>query len=107
MGTPRIVAIGTAVPRPRFDQAQLLALAGYEDPVRQRFFLRSGIEDRHLYMDAEHPRADEDVDYLQAGELEKARERLAKLQRLCPSGCPEYDDLKKAIGAYQSAKKKS
>ena len=45
--------------------------------------------------------------YLQIGELEKARERLAKLQNLCPSGCPEYDDLKKAIETYQSAQKKS
>lgn len=45
--------------------------------------------------------------YLQTGEVEKARERLAKLQSLCPSGCSEYDDLKKAIEAYQSAQKKS
>lgn len=45
--------------------------------------------------------------YLQTGEFEKARERLAKLQGLCPSGCPEYEDLKKAIEAYQSAQKKS
>ena len=45
--------------------------------------------------------------YLQTGELEKAREWLAKLQSLCPSGCPEYDDLKKAVEAYESAQKKS
>ncbi len=45
--------------------------------------------------------------YLKTGELEKARERLAKLQSICPGGCAEYDDLKKAIEAYQSAQKKS
>jgi Tfp pilus assembly protein PilF len=45
--------------------------------------------------------------YVMTGELGKARERLAKLQSLCPRGCGEYDDLKKAIEAYQSAQKKS
>ena len=45
--------------------------------------------------------------YLKTGELEKARERLAKLQRLCPRGCPEYDDLKKAVEAYELAQKKN
>lgn len=45
--------------------------------------------------------------YLMTGELEKAKERLAKLQNLCPRGCEEYDDLKKAIETYQSAQKKS
>jgi len=45
--------------------------------------------------------------YLKTGDLEKARERLAKLQSLCPSGCSEYDDLKKAVGAYPSAPKKT
>lgn len=44
--------------------------------------------------------------YLMTGELGKARERLAKLQNLCPQGCPEYDDLKKAVEAYPSAQKK-
>jgi polyketide synthase Type III len=63
---PRILAVGTAVPPTRFSQADLLALAGYADPVRRSFFLRSGIEGRHLHMDAAHPRADEDVDELAA-----------------------------------------
>ena len=44
--------------------------------------------------------------YLKTGELEKAREQLSKLQSLCPGGCEEYDDLKKAVGAYQPAQKK-
>ncbi len=44
--------------------------------------------------------------YLMTGELEKARERLAKLQDLCPRGCAEYEDLKKAVEAYQSVQKK-
>ena len=44
--------------------------------------------------------------YLKTGNLEKAREQLSKLQSLCPGGCEEYDDLKKAVGAYQTAQKK-
>ena len=45
--------------------------------------------------------------YLKTGELGKAWERLAKLESLCPRGCSEYDDLKKAVEAYQSAQKKN
>ena len=45
--------------------------------------------------------------YLKTGDLDKARERLSKLQSLCPAGCSEYDDLKKAVGAYQPAQKKT
>ena len=43
--------------------------------------------------------------YLDLGDLDKAREQLAKLQSLCPTGCPEYDDLSKAVGAFQAKKK--
>jgi predicted naringenin-chalcone synthase len=49
-----------------FDQSTLLGLAGYTDQVRQGFFLRSEIEARHLYINDERPRADEDVDELTA-----------------------------------------
>jgi len=66
MTPPRILALGTAVPPTRFDQAELLALAGYDDPQRRGFFLRSGIEGRHLYMDPARARADEGVDELTA-----------------------------------------
>lgn len=45
--------------------------------------------------------------YVMTGELGKAKERLAKLQSLCPRGCEEYDDLRKSIDAHQSAQRKS
>lgn len=45
--------------------------------------------------------------YLKLGDPEKARQQLAKLRSVCPSGCPEYNDLKKAVDAYQTAQKKS
>src|SRR6266446_9286264 len=53
MGTPRIVAVSTATPRHRFDQATLLRMAGYEDPRRAGFFANSEIDGRHLYLDPE------------------------------------------------------
>jgi len=38
--------------------------------------------------------------YLMTGEPGKAKNQLAKLQSLCPRGCEEYEDLKKAVEAY-------
>ena len=35
--------------------------------------------------------------YMEIGQPEKAKENLAKLQRLCPTGCEELDDLKEAV----------
>ena len=43
--------------------------------------------------------------YLKLGDQEKARQHLAKLQSVCPTGCSEYDDLKKAVEVYQAAHK--
>jgi tetratricopeptide (TPR) repeat protein len=35
--------------------------------------------------------------YVELGQVAKAKENLAKLATLCPSGCEERDDLEKAI----------
>jgi Flp pilus assembly protein TadD len=35
--------------------------------------------------------------YVETGNLDKAKEQLAALQRLCPDGCEEREDLQKAI----------
>jgi Flp pilus assembly protein TadD len=35
--------------------------------------------------------------YVETGNLDKANEQLAALQRLCPDGCEEREDLQKAI----------
>jgi Tfp pilus assembly protein PilF len=40
--------------------------------------------------------------YLMVGNLPKAKEHLAQLDKLCFFGCNEYSELKKAIGAYES-----
>src|SRR6266568_1028452 len=64
MGTPRIVAVSTATPRHRFDQATLLRMAGYEDSRRAGFFANSEIDGPHLYLDPETFTPRESVDEL-------------------------------------------
>ncbi len=63
--------------------------------------------ERALAINPDHRGANEYLGelYLQMGDLDKARERLERLRALCPSGCSEYDDLVRAIKAYESAKK--
>lgn len=62
-----------------------------------------------LRIDPEHRGAHEYLGeaYLTQGNLAKAKEHLAQLDRLCTFGCEEYTKLKKDIAAYeqQHAKK--
>lgn len=64
--TPRIVAVGTAVPPHRFTQAELLAMAGYADERRRGFFAASDIAGRYLWIDPARFEPDESVDELHA-----------------------------------------
>ena len=64
--TPRILAVGTATPRERFTQAEVLQWAGYPDPLRRGFFLRSGIQYRHLFLDRQTFTPNETFDQLNA-----------------------------------------
>jgi predicted naringenin-chalcone synthase len=64
MGAPRIVAVATAIPPHRFDQATLLRIAGYDDTLRTGFFRHSQIEGRHLYLDPATFTPNESVDQL-------------------------------------------
>jgi tetratricopeptide (TPR) repeat protein len=43
--------------------------------------------------------------YLMVNNLPKAKEHLARLDRLCTFGCEEYTDLKKAVAAYEAQKR--
>jgi len=40
--------------------------------------------------------------YLQTGDLAKAEQRLATLDKTCRFGCSEYSELKKAIAQYKA-----
>jgi tetratricopeptide (TPR) repeat protein len=35
--------------------------------------------------------------YVETGEVEKAKENVALLQKICPAGCEELEDLREAI----------
>ena len=56
-----------------------------------------------LRLNPEHRGAHEYIGeaYLMVGDLGKAKQHLAVLDRLCFFGCEEYDDLKKAVAAYE------
>ncbi|MDX2203436.1 MAG: tetratricopeptide repeat protein [Hyphomicrobiaceae bacterium] len=58
-----------------------------------------------LEFDPEHKGALEYLGelYVQTGEIAKARENLALLVKLCPSGCEEREDLEKAIAEAAAA----
>lgn len=52
-----------------------------------------------LSLDPKHKGAHEYIGmaYVQMGQLDKAKEHLASLDKICPFSCEEYRDLKKAI----------
>ncbi len=66
MPNPTIVALGTANPTTQFSQEELLALSSYTDERRRGFFLHSGIEHRHLYLNKATFRPTETTDELSA-----------------------------------------
>ena len=82
-GTPRILAVGTAVPERRFDQETVAGLFGYGDSLRRAFFLNSGIEARHLWVTARDPRPEESVDELAARFREGSLALGAEAVRAC------------------------
>ena len=41
--------------------------------------------------------------YVETGNIEKAKEQLAILAKLCPGGCEEREDLQKAISAKSAS----
>jgi predicted naringenin-chalcone synthase len=71
--TPRIIAVGTAVPQNRYSQEVLLHWSGH-NAARGAFFLNSDIEYRHLYFDASF-RGGETIDEM----TERGRRGAAEL----------------------------
>ena len=58
-----------------------------------------------LEFDANHKGAREYLGelYVETGDLPKAREQLAVLEKLCPQGCEEREDLEKALASAPPA----
>jgi DNA-binding SARP family transcriptional activator len=61
-----------------------------------------------LRLDPKHRDAHEYIGeaYLLVGNVGKAKEHLAALDKLCFFSCGEYRDLKRAIERHESARKK-
>jgi Flp pilus assembly protein TadD len=59
-----------------------------------------------LKLDPDHKGANEyiGVAYLKVNQPEKAKEHLARLEKICGKKCEEYEDLAKAIAAYKPKK---
>ena len=83
MQSPTILAVATATPPSRFTQAEILALAGYRDPIRRGFFRKSGIAGRYLAIDRETFRPDETVDALQERFRKAAPDLSARAAARC------------------------
>ena len=60
-----------------------------------------------LRLDAKHRNAHEYIGeaYLMVGNLGKAKEHLARLDKLCFFPCSQYTDLKKAVAEYEAKQK--
>jgi predicted naringenin-chalcone synthase len=85
---PRILAVATAVPARRVSQETVVEWFGYTDSLRRAFFLNSGIDARHLHLDAPDPRP-ETVDELSA----RFRQGSVALATEAVRGCLERADL--------------
>jgi cytochrome c-type biogenesis protein CcmH/NrfG len=61
-----------------------------------------------LRLDARHRDAHEYIGeaYLMVGNLAKAKEHLAQLDKLCFFPCSQYTDLKKAVAEYEAKQKR-
>jgi Flp pilus assembly protein TadD len=70
------------------------------DPKTAYTFYRKALD-----FDPEHKGALEYLGelYVEAGQLTKAREHVVLLQKLCPKGCEELEDLQAAIAAAPPA----
>lgn len=91
MGNPQILSVGTAVPTSAFDQETVAGIFGYSDARRRNFFLRSGIQRRHFFVDPSQARPDEDLNQraarFEAGSITLATQAIrACLERAAVDG---------------------
>jgi Flp pilus assembly protein TadD len=83
--------------------AEIYNLLGYSERNRGNLDIAFKYYDKALELDPKHRGAHEYVGeaYLMTGNLGKAEEQLAILDKLCLFSCEEYRDLKTAIADYK------
>lgn len=86
------------------DDADVLNLLGYGYRKIGNFDQARGYYLQALAVDPEHRGANAYMGelYLETGELAKAEERLAVLDKDCWLGCDEYTELKESIARYKT-----
>lgn len=87
------------------DNAEIFNEMGYAERNRGNLDAAFRDYDRALTLDPRHRGAHEYVGeaYLMAGNLDKAEEQLAALEKLCRMPCEEYHDLQVAINDYKKS----
>ena len=88
------------------DNADAFNYLGYANRKLKRYPVALDHYQRALTLDTSHRGAHEYIGelYLETGDLEKAEEHLAALDRICFFGCDEYDELKELVEAYKSGR---
>lgn len=87
----------------RTNDADLYNLLGYSQRKQQQFEVAEQHYLRALEIKPKHRGANEYLGelYLETNRLDKAKERLKVLDKVCFLPCKQYRDLKKAIKLYQ------
>ncbi|MDH3387443.1 MAG: tetratricopeptide repeat protein [Gammaproteobacteria bacterium] len=85
------------------DNPDLLNLVAFSHRQLERFEIALNYYRKALQADPGHRGANEYLGelYLRLGQLDKAEERLAVLDKKCFFGCDEFDKLEKAIEDYR------
>ena len=83
--------------------AEAYNLLGYSERMRGNLDAAFNYYEQALTLDPEHRGAHEYIGeaYLMVGNLPKAEEHLAKLDKICFFPCEEYSDLETAITDYK------
>jgi len=98
-------ALGKAPTNPEYHNLYAYAVRKGPNPDMDLVFQHYN---EALRLDPRHRGAHEYLGeaYLMVGNVQKAREQLTQLDRLCFLGCEEYHDLKKAIAEYEAKAKR-